>query len=664
MGEQSVGKSYCLNHFADTSFAGSAMRTTEGVWLSCTPTKDYLLVSLDFEGKTKFNTACRMQSIERSAQEDMLLVLFNTAISNLVLFPNNFALSRNIRGMFTSFQTSAKTFDPNSNPGLFNSTLAIIIKDVTNADTDGIKKEFSLKFGEIVQMERDKNFISRLHRGKIQIIPWPVINSLEFYSLFNAVLKRLEMQSFTHQTGGAFLLKLKSLMVDIKASCCRHNEVTCNWNASDQSQASSRAHQLKERIISALACGKTPEGPLKNMNTDEDIPTLENEPVFYVSEVDNQEPGSSQEGAANTEADIQLRQEALAEQALAALIQRCKPPPTSRPSILESTYVEALQQWLDESLENRLGRVEQWIKLNISHFTLENPDLRELDNNFKVLSRGMQAAVKLCQACCSTCKLLCLRAYRHSGPHQCGTNHRCVFDCEVTEGHEKQPPCGVEAGHAGRHTCDVKLHSCGRDCSLIQLKGCTRACNKPLDHEGDCTCSARVHLCGKPCELRNANQGTKREAYTCTGICHEAWDEPHTKHVCDDAWRGCPIKCLLCEENGMTGDCCSTDHLHGRDPTVNHLCASAHKCTKPCEAKGICAIDQTPSESKTQFTGRHAKFVYTQFTQVSKRLPCEVPIPAGKISHDGEHKHDLKDKPFRSHWDILKNFILRTMALW
>jgi hypothetical protein len=28
MGEQSVGKSFALNHLADTSFAGSAMRTT------------------------------------------------------------------------------------------------------------------------------------------------------------------------------------------------------------------------------------------------------------------------------------------------------------------------------------------------------------------------------------------------------------------------------------------------------------------------------------------------------------------------------------------------------------------------------------------------------------------------------------------------------------
>lgn len=51
MGEQSVGKSFALNHLVDTSFAGSAMRTTEGVWMSVTPTKESLIVALDFEGK-------------------------------------------------------------------------------------------------------------------------------------------------------------------------------------------------------------------------------------------------------------------------------------------------------------------------------------------------------------------------------------------------------------------------------------------------------------------------------------------------------------------------------------------------------------------------------------------------------------------------------------
>jgi hypothetical protein len=49
-GEQSVGKSYALNHLADTSFAGSAMRCTEGAWMSVTPQKDEILVTMDFEG--------------------------------------------------------------------------------------------------------------------------------------------------------------------------------------------------------------------------------------------------------------------------------------------------------------------------------------------------------------------------------------------------------------------------------------------------------------------------------------------------------------------------------------------------------------------------------------------------------------------------------------
>ncbi len=65
--------------------------------MSITPTDDALLVALDFEGKV----LCRslypvlphtihsgVHSIERSPQEDALLVLFNTAISNLVCIIN------------------------------------------------------------------------------------------------------------------------------------------------------------------------------------------------------------------------------------------------------------------------------------------------------------------------------------------------------------------------------------------------------------------------------------------------------------------------------------------------------------------------------------------------------------------------------------------------
>jgi hypothetical protein len=63
--------------------------------MSVSPTKDALIVALDFEGEitcispswfTIISTSqtTGVHSLERSAQEDTLLVLFNTAISNLV----------------------------------------------------------------------------------------------------------------------------------------------------------------------------------------------------------------------------------------------------------------------------------------------------------------------------------------------------------------------------------------------------------------------------------------------------------------------------------------------------------------------------------------------------------------------------------------------------
>ncbi|KAG1797012.1 uncharacterized protein HD556DRAFT_1233716, partial [Suillus plorans] len=204
MGEQSMGKSFSLNHLVDTLFAGSAMCMTEGVWMSVTPTKDALIVALDFEG---------VHSIERSAQEDTLLMLFNTAISNLVLFRNNFALSRDITGLFQSFQSSSTVLDPASNPSLFQSTLVIIIKilshllkfDVVDLDKAEITREFALKFQQIVQDEQEANFISRLHAGQLNIIPWPVIESQEFYKLFPTLKRRLDKQKLTHHTAGEFL---------------------------------------------------------------------------------------------------------------------------------------------------------------------------------------------------------------------------------------------------------------------------------------------------------------------------------------------------------------------------------------------------------------------------------------------------------------------------
>jgi hypothetical protein len=75
---------------------------------------------------------------------------------------------------------------------------------------------FSLKFQQIVQQEQEANFISRLHRGRINIIPWPVIESKQFYSLFPTLKKCLDKEPATHARAGVFLQTLKTLMAKLK----------------------------------------------------------------------------------------------------------------------------------------------------------------------------------------------------------------------------------------------------------------------------------------------------------------------------------------------------------------------------------------------------------------------------------------------------------------
>ncbi|KAF9440717.1 hypothetical protein P691DRAFT_686715 [Macrolepiota fuliginosa MF-IS2] len=206
MGKQSISKSFALNHLMNTSFTGSAMRMTEGIWMSITPTDDALLVTLDFEG-----------FIKCSPQEDALLILFNTVISNLVLFRNNFALSCNIADLFQSFQVSSVILDPATNPSLFQSTLVIIIKMSFRLMSIFLYR-FSLKLQKIVQEEQGANFISKLHAGHLNIIPWPVINATQFYKLFSNLEHQLNSQETMHSSAREFLYTLKILMAKLKAN--------------------------------------------------------------------------------------------------------------------------------------------------------------------------------------------------------------------------------------------------------------------------------------------------------------------------------------------------------------------------------------------------------------------------------------------------------------
>ncbi|KAJ3100214.1 hypothetical protein HDU96_010418, partial [Phlyctochytrium bullatum] len=208
MGEQSCGKSYMLNHLLGTAFDGSAMRCTEGAWMSFSLDhgRKTIYVGLDFEG---------LQSIERSHQEDAMLAVFNCAVSNLVLMKTHFSLGRDLTSMFQRFQDGATLFDATSGKKMFTSRLALIIKDVAEADMRGIVEEFEGKFSEMVAREEEDNFVTRLHGSGMTIWPYPLFNNPAFYAHFAGIKKMLDAQSSKYPKARLFAQTLKLIMAKL-----------------------------------------------------------------------------------------------------------------------------------------------------------------------------------------------------------------------------------------------------------------------------------------------------------------------------------------------------------------------------------------------------------------------------------------------------------------
>ena len=79
-------------------------------------------------------------------------------------------------------------------------------------------RRFSLKIQRIVRAEERDNFITKLHRGNLVIMPWPVIHSAQFYRMFGSLKASFEEQPITYTSAIDFLRVLKMLMAKLKVS--------------------------------------------------------------------------------------------------------------------------------------------------------------------------------------------------------------------------------------------------------------------------------------------------------------------------------------------------------------------------------------------------------------------------------------------------------------
>ncbi|KAI0250894.1 hypothetical protein BJV78DRAFT_1275616 [Lactifluus subvellereus] len=503
MGQQSVGKSFALNHLLDTSFAGSAMRTTEGVWMSVTPTDEALIVALDFEG---------VDSVERSLQEDTLLVLFNTAISNLVLFRNNFAFSRDISGLFQSFQSSASVLDPAVNPSLFQSTLVIIIKDVVEADKVEITREFSLKFQKIVQQEQRGNFISRLH---------------QFYKLFSTLKKRLDVQKTSHPTAGEFLLMIKTMMAKLRAN---------DWGALSQTMTDHRARTLAALLPIALSTGYSevePDfEPLKNLDTDLVVEGDDSEACFAISEREQVSP-----------AEIEARLAALRDSwSISA----------PRQSVPDSDWTTNLASHIGGLVDLRVNHVRLWLDSNLERFQGGHAAIEDLRRRFDNMVIEMRTNAQLCRVQCTSCHLLCVRSRLHDGDHSCETTHKCVHDCAFCEDGLK--PCGssdASAGHPGEHVCVVNAHLCGGPCRLSGRRDGSFASGVHIS--SGCGTRDKTYSCQEGCSIpRNVHSCDMRLCPVTCDLCKRLCIQQHLHGLTPGTFHLCgPSLFRLCSASGI-----------------------------------------------------------------------------------------------------------------
>ncbi|GBC07437.1 hypothetical protein RclHR1_07470002 [Rhizophagus clarus] len=614
MGEQSCGKSFMLNHLVGTTFDGSAMRCTEGVWMSLVNTNECIYVALDFEG---------LKSLERTPQEDLFLTLFNTVVSNLILFKNQFVINRDMSSMFQRFQDGATLFESDSK--IFQAKLCIIIKDVPKNDKDEIVREFKSKFSQIVSEEGEDNFISRMYKGGLDIIPWPMFNDAAWFKTLSTVNKKLDKQEIKYENARTFLQSTKVIMAKLKI---------CDWGSLDENLIQIRVATLKRLLPTVVSYGLEQKDTVTEQLTNHDSGEPIDDPIVGLSEILHDFEKSSE---LLPDSDIQLYEEngsfeRLSEDLRCYFEENVQPRRESSDDIKWFTNFERFFKYI---IERRVLRVRNWYMQNTAKFPQDNSDIV---NGKYLMEQEISKLIlfwTLCGLTCNQCNLKCVKNRDHQENHDCLTDHKCHFLCHFIEAHNNKliPACSHKAGHEGKHACDKISHLCGKPCSLIDKRNCQKVCSKEIGHDdSEHLCQSKRHYCGKDCSLSTR---TIKGDYRCPNKCIISYEEVHDSHRCEN--ETCPIQCPIpdCKER-----CQSNNHFHS-DLQVDHFCGNEHQCQKLCEDDGICKVTTEPRRQEEVYNGlvKETSITFTKYIQSNERLKCIKKIPPNKFEHTGKHTH-------------------------
>ncbi len=64
--------------------------------------------------------------------------------------------------------------------------------------------------------EGEDNFISRMYKGGLDIIPWPMFNDIAWFKTLSKVKNKLDKQEAKYENARAFLQNTKVIMAKLK----------------------------------------------------------------------------------------------------------------------------------------------------------------------------------------------------------------------------------------------------------------------------------------------------------------------------------------------------------------------------------------------------------------------------------------------------------------
>ena len=106
--------------------------------------------------------------------------------------------------------------------------------------------------------QQGRNFITTLHRGQLDIIPWPVIQSPEFYTQMRVLKARLDEKPFAYGSAASFLRTLKLLMARLKVNTdlCRVVRQSTDSTSAQASDWASldREYRIKVYVEKSRRC--------------------------------------------------------------------------------------------------------------------------------------------------------------------------------------------------------------------------------------------------------------------------------------------------------------------------------------------------------------------------------------------------------------------------